>query len=69
MGETKTPLLEGAQRISQALGPRAKQGLHKNLCQTDLQGNLKTNVFQLYKCGTFTNMSDSISQIDLNTFK
>ena len=35
--ETETPLLEGAHRIPCALGPRGKQGLHKNLSQTYLQ--------------------------------
>ena len=30
----QTPLLEGTHWISCALGPRAKQGLHKNLGQT-----------------------------------
>ena len=31
--ETETPLLEGTHRIPCALGPRAKQGFHKNLGQ------------------------------------
>jgi len=36
LGETETPLLEGAHRLSCALGPRAKQALKKNLGQNDL---------------------------------
>lgn len=36
LGETETPLLEGAHRFSRVLGPRAKQGLYKNLSQTNL---------------------------------
>ena len=35
--ETETPLLEGAHRLSCALGPRANQVLHKNLGQTYLR--------------------------------
>ena len=46
MGETGTPFLKGAHRLSRALSPRAKQRLHRNLGQTclwmleDLLGNL-----------------------------
>ena len=36
LGETKTSLLEGAHKISHALGPRAKQWLHRRLGQTYL---------------------------------
>ena len=34
LGEAETPFLEGAYRLSHTLGPRAKQGLHENLCWT-----------------------------------
>ena len=34
MGETGTPFLKGAHRLSRALSPRAKQRLHRNLGQT-----------------------------------
>ena len=37
LAEIETPILEGAHKVSCALGPRAKQGLHKNLGQTYLQ--------------------------------
>ena len=37
LGEMETPFLKGAHRLSRALGPRAKQGLHRNLGQTRLQ--------------------------------
>ena len=37
LGKTEAPLLEGAHRISSALGPRTKEGLYKNLGQTYLQ--------------------------------
>ena len=37
LGEADTPLLEGAHRLSCALGPMAKQRLHRNLCHTYLQ--------------------------------
>ena len=33
MGETETPFLEGAQRVSCALDPRAKQAFYNNLGQ------------------------------------
>ena len=33
LGQTETPLLEGARRVLCALGPMAKQGLHRNLGQ------------------------------------
>lgn len=35
--ETQTPPLEGAHKISCALGPKTKQGLHENLGQTYLK--------------------------------
>ena len=35
--ETETPFLKGTHRISCALGPRAKQRLHRNLAQISLQ--------------------------------
>ena len=34
LGETETPFLKDAHRLSCALGPRAKQKLHRNLGQT-----------------------------------
>ena len=34
LGEMETPFLKGAHRLSHALGPRAKQSLHRNLGQT-----------------------------------
>ena len=37
LGEMETPFLKGAHRLSRALGPRAKQSLHRNLGQTWLQ--------------------------------
>ena len=37
LGKTGTPFLKGTPRISHILGPRAKQGLNDNLCQTYLQ--------------------------------
>ena len=36
LSETETPLLKGAHRLLHALGPRAKQKLHRNLGQTCL---------------------------------
>ena len=36
LGETETPLLEGACKVSHALGPRTRQYLHRNLGQTYL---------------------------------
>ena len=36
LGETKTPYLEGAHKVSCALGPTAKQWLHRSLGQTYL---------------------------------
>ena len=36
-GLIETPLIEGPHRVSHALDPRARQGLHKNLGQTYLQ--------------------------------
>ena len=33
LGEMETPFLKGAHRISRALDPRAKQGLHRSMCQ------------------------------------
>ena len=33
-GEAETPFLKGTHRLSPALGPRAKQSLHRNLGQT-----------------------------------
>ena len=46
----ETPFLKGTHRRSHALGPRAKQSLHRNLGQTQLQflqdllGKLGVNV-------------------------
>ena len=37
LGETETPFIKGTHRILRALGPRAKQSLHRNLGQTWLQ--------------------------------
>ena len=37
LGEMKTRLLRGMHRVSYALGPRAKQRIHRNLGQTCLQ--------------------------------
>ena len=37
LGETETPLLKGAHRLSSAPGPRAKQRLHSDLRQTYLR--------------------------------
>ena len=37
LGETENPLLESAHKVSRALGPRAKQWLHRSLGQTYLQ--------------------------------
>ena len=34
LGETETPSLKGAHRLSRSLGPRAKQRLHRNLGQS-----------------------------------
>ena len=34
LGETETPFLNGAHRVSHALGPRTKQRLYRNLGQT-----------------------------------
>ena len=31
LGETETPVSEGANKVSHALGPRAKQQLHRSL--------------------------------------
>ena len=37
LGETATPPLEGARKVPHALGPRAKQGLHRSPGQIRLQ--------------------------------
>ena len=37
LGETEIPPLEGAHKVSRALGPRAKQWIHRSLSQTYLQ--------------------------------
>jgi len=50
LGEMETPVLKGAHRLLRALGPRAKQSLHRNLGQTwlwflkDLLGKQGLNV-------------------------
>ena len=37
LGKMETPLLKGSHRVSCAVGPRAKQRLHRNWGQTFLQ--------------------------------
>ena len=54
LGEKETPHLESSHKVSHALGPRAKQWLHKTLGQTylqDLEGLLGMQESAVAHCG------------------
>ena len=54
LGETETPLLEGAQEVSHALGPRAKQWLHRSMAQAYLWVGLRRQRVAVSHCGRRT---------------
>ena len=50
LGETETPLLEGAHKVSHELGPRAKQWIHRSLGHTYLQ--VLEDLLGRFSCGS-----------------